>query len=107
MEVEDVAPCGIQIQLSTSQERRRELVQALVAFRSRVAAEDGTCEIFEDLSRPNGFLWLQWWPSRERLEEHLRSGRLRLLLGAIEVLGHLESAWIVERSDCASLERVV
>lgn len=107
MEVQEVAPYGLQLQLSTSQENRRELVQALVAFRSRVAEEEGTCEIFEDLTRPNGFLWLQWWPSREQLDEHLQSGKFRLLLGAIEVLGNLEDAWIVEWRDCVSLERVV
>ncbi len=106
VEIEESTRYGIQLQLSSSQESRRELVQALVALKSRMAAGGG-CEIFESLSRANAFLWTHWWPSTEKLEEHLQSQEWRLLLGAIEVLGNLEGIWIIERRALRNIESVV
>ena len=94
---QEVPPFAVQLELSTTQENRRELVQTLVSFRQRVLDAGGVCEVLESLSRPNAFLWLQWWRSKEQLEEEVRSVGFLSLLGAIEVLGELECASMVER----------
>lgn len=103
---QDVPSFAVQLELSTTQENRRELVQTLVSFRQRVLDSGGVCEVLESLSRPNAFLWLQWWRSEAELEEELQSVRFLSLLGAIEVLGKLENASVVERHGCRTLDNV-
>ena len=61
------------------------------------------CRVFEDLSGPNQFLWLQWWHSQHQLQDYLRSVGFRTLLGAIKVLGTLESARTVALQDSTSV----
>ncbi len=61
------------------------------------------CRVSEDISRPGCFLWLQWWRSPQQLEEHLGSVHFHTLLGAIKVLGVLESARVVELQDATSV----
>lgn len=61
------------------------------------------CQVYEDLPRRNGFLWLQWWRSETELEKHLSSVEFRTLLGAVKVLGSLESARVVQLQDSTSL----
>jgi hypothetical protein len=103
---QDVPSFAVQLELSTTQENRRELVQTLVSFRQRALDSGGVCEVLESLSRPNAFLWLQCWRSEEQLEEELRSVGFLSLLGAIEVLGELENASVVERHGCRTLDNV-
>jgi hypothetical protein len=44
-----------------------------------------------------------WWRSERQLEGHLASVPFRTLLGAIKVLGTLESARVVELQDSTSV----
>ena len=92
--------CGIEVAMRTSQTHRRELIQALEGLRTRIGDSDGVyeCEVFEDLAEPNRFLWSEWWPTPELRADARESDRFRTLIGAVKVLGTLESIRSVERS---------
>mgnify|MGYP002067840396 CR=1 FL=1 len=61
------------------------------------------CRVFEDISGSETFLWMQWWRSERHLEEYLGSTHFRSLLGAIKVLGTLESARVIDLQDATSI----
>ena len=85
---------GLELAVQSDSAHRTELMQSLQNL-SREALTGGACQecrVFEDLSGSGRFLWSQWWRSQRQLEEHLRSTAFRTLLGAIKVLGTLESA---------------
>ena len=77
--------------------KRGEFVQAMELFCD--AGPEAGCAgygAYEDLAQPGRFLWTEQWTNREALEAHLASERHHLLLGAIRVLGRLESVNLVE-----------
>ena len=86
--------------MRTRQTHRRELLQTLEDLRDRFAAgeADCVCDFFEDLSEPNRFMWTEWWTKSEKVDQAMESRRFRTLLGAIKVLGTLESVRRLDRS---------
>ena len=96
---------GLELSLSSDESHRAELLQTLQHLCQEAISEGSSCEcrVFEDLSGPNHFLWLQWWQSQRELQDFLRSVGFRTLLGAIKVLGKLESARTVELQDSTSV----
>ncbi len=97
---------GIEVAMRTAQNHRRELTQTLEGLKDRVNATqpECDCEVFEDLAVPNRFLWSEWWPGQEESEAAEASDRFRALLGAIKVLGSLESVRKVSRTSSATQE---
>ena len=96
---------GLELAVQSDPTHRLELLQTFQNL-AREATGDGACRecrVFEDLNGSGRFLWLQWWRSQRQLEDHLRSVAFRTLLGAIKVLGTLESARTVELQDSTSL----
>jgi len=93
--------CGIEVAMSTSQGHRRELIQTLEGLKDRISESepDCACEVFEDLAVANRFLWSEWWPSSQECRDAETSDRFRALLGAIKVLGSLESVRHVSRTS--------
>ena len=106
MASQDAPRFEVQLELSTTQENRRELVQTLASFRQRALDEGYACEVFEDLFRANVFVWIEGCRSEEQLQETLRSVGFLSLLGAIEVLGLLESARVSERRHSETLDEI-
>ena len=96
---------GLELSVKSDSAHRSELLQTLQNLRQEVMIEGVSheCRVFEDLSGPNQFLWLQWWHSQHQLQDYLRSVGFRTLLGAIKVLGTLESARTVELQDSTSV----
>lgn len=96
---------GLGLSIKSEPGNRVELLQSLENLRQEQHNERSSveCRVFEDISHSDCFLWLQWWRSPQQLEEHLRSTHFHTLLGAIKVLGALESARIVELQDSTSL----
>ena len=96
---------GLELSLSSDDAHRLELLQTLRNLREEVISEGSSheCRVYEDLSGPNHFLWLQWWQSQRELQDYLRSVGFRTLLGAIKVLGRLEAARTVELQDSTSV----
>jgi len=87
--------------MTTRQSHRRELILTLEGLKDCIVASepDCSCEVFEDLAEPNRFLWSEWWPSFEACERSKASERFGALLGAIKVLGFLESVRLVNRTS--------
>lgn len=96
---------GLELSVRSDAAHRRELLQTLQNLREEAVREGVAieCRVFEDLSGTNHFLWLQWWRTQQQLESHLCSLGFRTLLGAIKVLGVLESARTVELQDSTSI----
>jgi len=55
--------------------------------------------LFEKVGDFNRFLWVERWTDSEALEDYLCSDIFRALLGAIDVLGELESRQIIELKE--------
>ena len=96
---------GLELAVQSESIHRTELLQTLQNL-AHEALGEGVCQecrVFEDLNGSGRFLWSQWWRSQRQLEEHLQSVTFRTLLGAIKVLGTLESARTLELQDSTSV----
>jgi quinol monooxygenase YgiN len=96
---------GLELSMSSDEAHRAELLQTLEHLSYDQARAGGCleCRVYERVPRANDFMWHQWWRSEHQLEAHLGSVAFRTLLGAIKVLGSLESARIVELQDSTSV----
>ncbi len=89
---------GLEAQVRVLAENRHEFLQTYELL-SRQASPNTACisqTLFEKVGKPNQFLWVEHWVDLKSLEDHLQSEKYRMLLGAIEVLGVLESLQVVE-----------
>lgn len=96
---------GLELAVMSDDSHRIELLQTLENL-SHDQARLGDClecRVYERMPRSNDFMWHQWWRSERQLEGHLASVAFRTLLGAIKVLGSLESARVVELQDSTSV----
>ncbi len=96
---------GLELCVRSEAAHHTELLQTLQNLRQQAVGEGSSheCRVYEDLSGSHRFLWLQWWRTQQQLEDYLRSVGFRTLLGAIKVLGTLESARTVELQDSTSV----
>ena len=92
---------GLEILIHVKPQKRQEFLCALEAFTSEECRLEGCVSVgvFEEHGIPNHFLWMERWQRQAILEERLRSGSFHALLGAIKVLGELQSLNIVEFED--------
>ena len=96
---------GLELSLQCEERHRAELTQTLENL-SQAQVAGGSClecHVYEDLTQPNGFLWLQWWTSEREIQDHLASVEFRTLLGAVKVLGSLVSTRVVGLQDSTSI----
>ncbi len=96
---------GLELAVTSDDSHRIELLQTLENL-SHEQARVGDClecRVYERLPHSNAFMWHQWWRSERQLEAHFGSVAFRTLLGAIKVLGTLESARVVELQDSTSV----
>jgi hypothetical protein len=96
---------GLELSVTSDDRHRTELLQTLENL-SHDQARMGDClecRVYERMPRSNDFMWHQWWRSERQLEGHHGSVPFRTLLGAIKVLGRLESARVVELQDSTSV----
>ena len=92
---------GLFLALKTSSANRRELLLALEEFRQRVLVEPGCtdCQVLEDTSDLNHFVWTEWWLDQARADLAIERPRFRALLGAIRLLGAVEAMdWLGRRA---------
>ena len=96
---------GLELSVKSDDGHRTELLQTLENLsREQARTRDCLeCRVYERMPRSNDFMWHQWWRSERQLEGHLGSVAFRTLLGAIKVLGTLESARVVELQDSTSV----
>jgi quinol monooxygenase YgiN len=96
---------GLELAVRSDTAHRIEMRQSLTDL-AREAVGGGEClecGVFEDVSVSGRFLWAQWWRSQTQMGEHLRSSAFRTLLGAIKVLGSLETARTLDLQDSTSV----
>ena len=96
---------GLELAVQSDAAHRTELLQTLQNLTVETVGHDGCveCRVFEVVSVSSRFLWSQWWRSERQLESHLGSVAFRTLLGAIKVLGTLESARTLDLQDATSV----
>ena len=96
---------GLELAVQSDAAHRTELIQTLKNLTREAVGHEGCleCRVFEDVSLSSRFLWSQWWRSQRQMESHLGSVAFRTLLGAIKVLGTLESARTLDLQDSTSV----
>jgi quinol monooxygenase YgiN len=89
---------GVEILVSIQPEKRQEFLQTIEMFRSQQDRDKAriNCSIFETVGTPNQFLWVEKWTDQKLLEDYMKTGRFKALLGAIQVLGELNNLHIAE-----------
>ena len=89
---------GLEILVSIQPGQRQEFLQTIDMFRCPQNHEKARigCSIFETVGTPNQFLWVEKWTDQSLLEDYMKTGRFKALLGAIQVLGELNSLHIAE-----------
>jgi quinol monooxygenase YgiN len=89
---------GLEILISIQSGQRHEFLQTIDMFRSQQEKDKACigCNIFETVGTPNQFLWLEKWTDQTTLDSYIKSSRFKALLGAIQVLGELNSLHLVE-----------
>jgi len=87
---------GLEILVSIQPEKRQEFLQTIEMFRSQQDQDKARidCIILETVGAPNQFLWVEKWNDQKLLEDHMKTRRFKALLGAIQVLGELNSLHI-------------
>ena len=88
---------GLEILISIQSGQRQEFLQTIDMFRSQQVKDKARvgCNIFETVGTPNEFLWVEKWTDQRLLDDYLKTGRFKALLGAIQVLGKLDSLDLV------------
>ena len=87
---------GLEIIASIQPEQRQEFLQTIDMFRCQLDEDKArvSCSIFETVGTPNQFLWVEKWAEKGPLDDYLETGRFKALMGAIQVLGELNSLQI-------------
>lgn len=89
---------GFEISIEVKNEKRREFLQSFEMF-SRIPFEHNDCikrMLFESVTMPNSFLWVEYWNSENSLKSHMESDQFHGLMGAVDTLGELKEIQIVE-----------
>ena len=92
---------GLQIMVTIQSGNRQEFLQAIEMLCSQQASHKDRAKdyVFESVDTPNHFFYLKQWTNRRLLDNYLKTDRFRALLGAIQVLGKLETIQLVELEE--------
>lgn len=76
------------IRIKARPEKRRELVQTVLALATETRKEPGCLgwNFSQDMEDENAFVLIQEWESQVDLDEHLRSEAFEVLLGGANLL---------------------
>ncbi len=83
----------LEVSIHVLPSKRREFLHVLEAFSSEERSVNGCLSVdaWEEHAVPNHFLWLECWDQETLVEQRIASDGFRALIGAIKVLGELES----------------
>ena len=84
---------GLEIMTRVEPDKRQEFLQTFRLL-SRPDKRADACKgqsLYEDVNEPNRFIWSEIWRNSETLAAHLKTEQFNSLLGAIDVLGKLET----------------
>jgi quinol monooxygenase YgiN len=76
------------IRMKVFQDKRLELSQTIASLVGSIRTEKGCrrCDFFQSMEDENELCLLEEWDPRENLLRHLKSGRFRVLRGAMNLL---------------------
>ena len=76
------------IRMKVLNEKRLELSQTIASLIGPIRTEKGCrrCDFFQSMEDENELCLLEEWDPQENLMRHLRSGRFRVLRGAMNLL---------------------
>ena len=82
----------LDILVSIKNNKKNEFIQLFELLSGPSYQMSGRSEqkLFEEIGRPDHFLWKEQWNDAKSLEAYFHSNNFRALLGAILVLGKLE-----------------
>jgi quinol monooxygenase YgiN len=80
---------GFEIWVDVHRDKRQEFLQTCELLGDASGRDPGCLRqtLFENVTQPNQFLWVEHWNDPTLMDAHLKSSRLGVLLGAIAVLG--------------------
>jgi len=76
------------IRMKVLSEKRMELSQAIVSLIGSIRTEKGCnrCDFCQDVDDENRLFLLEEWDSQENIKSYMKSGRFRVLRGAMNLL---------------------
>lgn len=80
---------GFEILVNVPRDKRQEFIQTCKLLGDPKQRHPACLrqELFENVMESNQFLWVEHWKDSGPMDEHLKSSRFGVLLGAISVLG--------------------
>ena len=98
---------GLMIHVHVMPSKRHEFMQTfeLLGCNSESQVECIYHKLFEETEKPNRFLWMEEWAGSESLEAYMKQDSFRMLLGALEVLGEVETPRILKLAPFGEEER--
>ena len=100
---------GFHVTITMDRSKRPEFFQTFDSLSRPGEREEGCLEqgLYDQVGWSTRLLWVEHWKSMALLEAHMRSSRFQTLIGAIEVLGHVESIKIMDFHPPAEVESSV
>ena len=76
------------IRMNAPSEKRMELSQTIASLIGSIRTEKGCrrCDFYQSMEDENRLFLLEEWDTQENLKSHLKSGRFRVLRGAMNLL---------------------
>lgn len=95
---------GLKMLFRILPDKRQEFLQTYEWFANRQNKHSACtrCMTFEDVSKPNRFLWLETWSNAASPSENLATDYFKAFIGAIQVLGTLEEFYETELKQTVS-----
>ena len=83
---------GLKMLFRILPDKRQEFLQTNEWFAKRQNKHSACtqCMTFEDVTKPNRFIWLETWSNSAALSENIATDQFKAFIGAIQVLGTLE-----------------
>ena len=94
------------IKMNVRPEKRKELSQTLRALVAQLRTENGCVDsnFYQNAENENDFFWVEAWENRKTLDDHLRSVRFTVLMGARSLLNRPPEIMIHTVSNSSELE---
>jgi quinol monooxygenase YgiN len=76
------------IKMTVPAEKRKEVLQTVKAILGPIRHEQGciSCNCYVDVEDESVFFFMEEWKTRDDLDDHLRSDRFGVLIGAMSLL---------------------
>ena len=96
------------IKMKVRPEKRKELLQTVQSIAAHMRKENGCVDshFYQNAENENEFFLVEAWENRKTLDDHLRSVRFTVLMGARSLLSRPPEIMIHTVSNSSGLEAV-